>query len=170
MVKFINVQSWSQSEWTKSQPKYSFLLHTCTCIHTCTGAVYFSDCQLDIKIPIFLIVLGCLLFIQMGVKIIAVGCAVLTRQNNVLKLFKCILKVVKIIFHIINLVFGVSNGYFVISCFNEWQEGRYYPDDSSAYCNPVLYLFAFVFAILQLTFTVITTCVYGCYLCKICLL
>ena len=105
----------------------------------------------------------------MGVKIIAVSCAVLTRQNNVLKLFKCILKVVKIIFHIINLVFGVSNGYFVISCFNEWQEGRY-DVYSLVYCNPVLYLFAFVFAILQLTFTVITTCVYGCYLCKICLL
>ena len=168
MVKFINSLGRNLNDSTQV---FVFTPHThmYTYTYTCTGAVYFSECQLDIKIPTFLIVLGCLLFTQMGVKIIAVGCVVLTRQNNVLKLFKDILKVVKIIFHIINLVVGVSDEYFVISCFNEWQEGRYDPVDS-AYCNPVLYLFAFVFAILQLTFTVITTCVYGCYLCKICFL
>ena len=86
-----------------------------------------------------------------------------------LKLFKTILKWVKIIFHIANLVVGVSDGYFVIGRFSDWQEHR---NDVGcpSYCNSVLYLFAFVFAILQLTFTAITTCVYGCFLCKLCLM
>ena len=81
-----------------------------------------------------------------------------------LKLFKTILKVVKIIFHLVNSVVGVSNVFFIFGCFNAWQESR------DAVCNSVLYLFAFVFAILQLTYTAITTCVYGCFLCKLCLM
>ena len=129
--------------------------------HTHTGAVYFNDCPLNPKIPIFPIVLGCLLLTYMGVMIIGSCCVVLTGESEVSELFKLFLKVVTAIFHFVNLGVGVSNGYFVIKDFNLWKEHSN-DVDSPFYCHSVLYLFAFVYAILQLTYSAIGVCCSCC--------
>ena len=120
------------------------------------------DCKVNPKIPIFLVALGCCLFTYMVIAIIVL----------VFLVGLCCIRVLQAIslrFYFVYSGVDISNAFFVFDSFDDWKENRN-DVDSQSYCNSVLYLFAFVVAILLMAYSVIATCYYCYYFCKTCVL